>query len=340
MRASFKQLVLNYAAIMSLLVGGYIFYVSIPHYAQFFSSVHRLPGFTLDDKEILRGFLIAYAIFLLPFYATFDDATTTKSRHVWNALFNLYRRTPTAVEQVALLSTLVKAFFLPLMLVWLVGHFASIYHHGSIYITRNMFFPNGYWLLFNLIFLVDVTFFTLGYALEHPALKNEIRTVEPWFSGWFIALVCYPPFNGVTNQMLRWHSSDYPQFGDLWAQYTAGIAILLLMTIYAWASVALNLKASNLTNRGIVSWGPYAWVRHPAYCTKTLAWWIGAIPILSHKWDDGLGAFFYGVFCIAGWSVIYYLRAITEERHLLLDPDYKHYCKRVTRRFIPGFGKR
>ena len=40
---------------------------------------------------------------------------------------------------------------------------------------------------------------------------------------------------------------------------------------YALASIALNFKSSNLTNRGIVARGPYAIVRHPAYITKNLA---------------------------------------------------------------------
>ena len=322
---------------MSLLVGGYIFYTQIPHYAQWFSSVHRLPGFTVDDKQILLGFVIGYAILLIPFYATYDDSVVTKSRHVWNALLALPRQLPTPEQKVALLSTLVKGFFLPMMLVWLVGHMASVYHHAVLYIDRDMFFPNGYWLIFNIIFLVDVAFFAMGYAVEHPRLKNEIRSVEPWFSGWFVALMCYPPFNGATNQILSWHSSDYPHFASGETQAIAGTAILLLMMIYAWASVSLCFKASNLTNRGIVSHGPYAFVRHPAYITKTLAWWIGAIPILMRKWDDGMTAFLYGLFSVGGWSVVYYLRAVTEERHLGLDPDYTEYCKKVKRRFIPEF---
>jgi len=35
-------------------------------------------------------------------------------------------------------------------------------------------------------------------------------------------------------------------------------------------------------------------------------------------------------------SSIYYVRAITEEPHLSLDPDYVKYCKHVKYRFIPG----
>ena len=168
---------------MSLLILGYCFYTLIPNYDKFFSSIHRLPGFEIDDKQILLGCVVCYSIFLIPFYLTFEDNVTTKSRHVWNVLFSFLKRKPTHVERVAILSTLVKAFFLPLMLVWLVRHIASIYNHGTFYLSKGLFFPNGYWMLFNIIFLVDVTFFTLGYALEHPKLNNEIRSVDPWVTG-------------------------------------------------------------------------------------------------------------------------------------------------------------
>lgn len=33
--------------------------------------------------------------------------------------------------------------------------------------------------------------------------------------------------------------------------------------------------------------------------------------------------------------IIYYLKAITEERHLIREPEYVEYCKKVKYRFIP-----
>lgn len=35
------------------------------------------------------------------------------------------------------------------------------------------------------------------------------------------------------------------------------------------------------------------------------------------------------------WIYIYYLRSITEERHLIKDPEYKKYVEKVKYRFIP-----
>jgi len=34
--------------------------------------------------------------------------------------------------------------------------------------------------------------------------------------------------------------------------------------------------------------------------------------------------------------MIYTVRALTEERHLMKDPEYRAYCKKVKYRFIPG----
>ena len=83
--------------------------------------------------------------------------------------------------------------------------------------------------------------------------------------------------------------------------------------------MALGFKASNLTNRGIVSHGPYACVRHPAYIAKNLAWWIGALPTLYCAFSSGdVRAAGYSLLALCGWTTIYALRAITEERHLLL----------------------
>ena len=114
--------------------------------------------------------------------------------------------------------------------------------------------------------------------------------------------------------------------------------VLVAMAIYSWASIALGFKASNLTNRGIVSRGPYSLVRHPAYAAKNLAWWIGAMPALMVWFASGdARAALYSVLAMCGWTAIYALRALTEERHLLLaDNGYAEYMRRVRWRFIPG----
>ncbi|MDQ8024263.1 MAG: isoprenylcysteine carboxylmethyltransferase family protein, partial [Moraxellaceae bacterium] len=239
-----------------------------------------------------------------------------------------------------------KFFFAPLMINWCWGHIADMV--GSVGRTlemwghtdtfRTLFDASLFWACFQLILFIDTFLFTLGYIIETPRLKNRIVTVEPTFFGWFICLACYPPFNGFTSQFFEWHSSDFPNFETTWIHIAAGVAALSLMGIYSWASVALGFKASNLTNRGIISHGPYKYVRHPAYTAKNLAWWIGATPIIIAAFNNGgLRTGLYAFGCTAAWSCIYGLRAWTEERHLLMtDNGYAEYKKKVPYRFIPG----
>ncbi len=87
-----------------------------------------------------------------------------------------------------------------------------------------------------------------------------------------------------------------------------------------------------------MSRGPYSVVRHPAYAAKNLAWWIGSLPAFIAWFSSGNPrAALYSVLAMAGWTTIYVLRAITEERHLLMGHNgYQEYMQRVRWRFIPG----
>jgi len=198
------------------------------------------------------------------------------------------------------------------------------------------------------VFLLDCCLFCFGYHAEARWLRNEVRYVETSLSGLLVCLLCYPPFNSVTGAFLGSSNEDVNILfrGDLhhpltWVLRGLAMGALLLLTA---ASLSLFTKASNLTNRGIVDWGPYRWVRHPGYVGKNLFWLITLIPVFfavdssnpEFPWGDHL------VFCagrvagFAGWCAIYVLRALTEERLLLRDPEYQEYCRRVSYRFIPG----
>ena len=243
------------------------------------------------------------------------------------------------------LALLLKFFFAPLMINWCLNHVADMsnsviqvfdgLHEGVR--GRELFDTSLFWACFQLILFVDTLLFTLGYIIEVPALGNRIRSVDPTFFGWFICLACYPPFNDFTGRFLEWQSNDFPHFENSTIHFIANACLLISLGIYSWASVALGFKASNLTNRGIVSHGPYSWVRHPAYIAKNLAWWIGALPTLYVAFSSGdVRVAGYSLLALCGWTTIYALRAITEERHLLLlDNGYAQYMQRVKWRFIP-----
>ncbi|MBI2669287.1 DUF1295 domain-containing protein [Candidatus Woesearchaeota archaeon] len=221
-------------------------------------------------------------------------------------------------ERTAILFFLVKFFFLPLMVSFLFGHITELYR---MFTEQDL---SWYPLLLTSLFLLDTLIFAVGYSVESARLGNTIRSVEPTFFGWAVALICYPPFNIFVGQYVPWGANDYVLFGS--ATTIIRIILISLLVIYISASAALGFKASNLTNRGIVRRFPYSIIRHPAYISKNLIWWITLLPVINVKL--ALGLLF--------WTIIYFFRAATEERHLKADPEYREYCQKVKYKFIPG----
>ena len=254
------------------------------------------------------------------------------------------------------------------MIFWLSGHIFNLIN--NLYLSYNdislikvnfldFFNRHLFWLCFTTILFFDVFFFTLWYLIEIPFLKNKIKSVEPTFLWWFVALICYPPFNSYItdlwwvnnilsyiipwsntnylNNIIWWYSTEFPKFNTPVVHITFNSLIIILMWIYSWASISLWFKASNLTNRWIVTKGPYNFVRHPAYITKNLSWWIWAFPFIFLAFQKGNYLLVWlAIFSLISWVFIYFMRARTEERHLSKDKDYIEYKKKVKYRFIPG----
>ena len=103
------------------------------------------------------------------------------------------------------------------------------------------------------------------------------------------------------------------------------------MSIYCWSTVVFGLRFSNLTNRGIVCAGPYKVLRHPAYASKNLSWWLALICYMVVQGQ----VLWISVLMLVVINVTYFLRGITEERHLMREEHYKKYCDRVKWRFVP-----
>ena len=180
-------------------------------------------------------------------------------------------------------------------------------------------------MLIDLLIFIDVSIFAVGYLVELPQLKNTIRSVEPTLFGWFICLVCYPPFNSIFYFLLEKPITHLFPPTLAWGHPALHFSIVFLWAIYCWATIALGMKSSNLTNRGTVASGPYRYIRHPAYASKVSVW------ILSSIYMGTMSVAYSFVL-----AVIYSLRAWTEERHLSADPDYLAYKERVRYRAIPG----
>lgn len=345
---------LNLAATGSILLIGWIFYGLVPYYQRLFSHHSTLfTGWEIGHWRMLQSAMAGYGLLLAIFYLSERSPRLSKSVWCWRALRRAAVSPATVLregwsheERLGLLTILLKFFFVPLMLVWLVDHVIVMTNNAVAIWPRlgdlsthflEIFNTHGFTCLFQMILLLDVFFYTIGYLVELPALNNEIRSVDSTWMGWGVALACYPPFNGLTSHVFGWHSTDFPHFSHPAVHLAANFLLLVLMAVYSWASVALNLKASNLTHRGIVDRGPYRYVRHPAYVCKNLAWWIGVQPALWEAMHTSLIAAVLVGGSMCGWSFIYALRALTEERHLRsVDGEYNRYCEQVRYRFIPG----
>ncbi len=104
-----------------------------------------------------------------------------------------------------------------------------------------------------------------------------------------------------------------------------GLALLLLL----WARLTFGLRsfhaAANPTRGGLVTTGPYAFLRHPIYAAVLLFTWAA---VLSHLRSRTL---IVGLAASAAVAV-----RIAAEEHLVVQryPEYREYAAR-TKRLIP-----
>jgi protein-S-isoprenylcysteine O-methyltransferase Ste14 len=232
------------------------------------------------------------------------------------------------------LGWLVKAFFLALM-------FPYLMNNTNIIINRSFtgpieHFGKFYDYMYNLIFTIDLAFVSAGYLLTLKIFDTHIRTAEPTFLGWMFALYCYEPFwSALANPKYLKYEDGYI-WGHLFAGNSTmfviwGSIILILFAIFTLSSVAFGMRFSNLTNRGIITNGPYRLMKHPAYVSKNIAWWLISVPFISAA---GPADALKHCLLLIGLNLIYYLRAITEERHLSLDPTYVQYANAMNEKGI------
>ncbi|MEM1159016.1 MAG: hypothetical protein AAGH72_12265 [Verrucomicrobiota bacterium] len=216
----------------------------------------------------------------------------------------------------------VKVFFLPIMLGFLCHNVGNVMEHGFQFDSFQNFFITS----MNLIFTLDTIFGAIGYLMTLRVLDAHIRTPDQTVSGWLVTLICYPPFLSLMGQSYYHFKAeqdwqvfliDYPLLYVAW-----GTTILFSLFFYVWATVCFGCRFSNLTNRGIINFGPYRFMKHPAYVFKCISWWLLLTPFVSSS-DP--------MICLQACLLltlkcgVYVGRAKVEERLLMQDPAYVEY---------------
>jgi protein-S-isoprenylcysteine O-methyltransferase Ste14 len=165
--------------------------------------------------------------------------------------------------------------------------------------------------LIGLVFVIQQVWVAVVFLTRRPPRTVSRRPLD-WiaaYAGWFTSFLVHP-------------GSYHPGWGvavGFWVQ----VAGLLL---WAWALSKLGRSFGVVAaDRGLVTRGPYALVRHPLYT----AYMIGGIGYLMQSpsvWNAVVDLI------AVTWQIV---RINAEERHLD-SPDYAAYRDRVRWRLCPG----
>jgi len=159
-------------------------------------------------------------------------------------------------------------------------------------------------------------FIVLGIALTRPQPKVRDYSVA---SSVAVGVAYVYPYAQVIY--LRW-SPGYV------ASPTAGLALVMLAAVLSLASLLTMRRLFGVRPalRGLVTRGPYRFVRHPMY----LSYVIGDIGYNLQEWN-----LVTLLLVLVGWASLVY-RIHAEERILSQHAEWKTYVASVRYRVVPG----
>lgn len=233
-----------------------------------------------------------------------------------------------------LLGLVMRAYFLPLMVSQVYGNLQQ-----ALVLAGDRFHGYAplvilYWLT-ALLWLCDTINASVAYALESRWLENRSRSIDLTLTGWAVCLFCYYPLNHITGTLFPFAylvvNDDpaglvVPSLGFL---YGVKILEVSLLVLHIYVDVSLGPSVANITLKRLQTRGPYGIVRHPGTTSK-LFFWLAISACYSAFWSLPI------ILGQLAWSVLYVLRALTEERHLRQHETYRTYMQTVKYRFIPG----
>lgn len=310
-------------------------------------------------------YYIAYGIFSLPIYLWLKPEALLTSRNV--AILTYFKRQfrkdmtlqqwlthiePKKVEKQAFMILFMKTFFG----VYCVNVLCNKYLPGLDYdiaFLKEMFglainysnasgFLPALWqfiddtsdMWITIMLMLTNLIFAVSYLTELDLFKNKIQSIDTTPLGVISCIICYYPVILLTNQIIPQHNEELIPVENLGLRIFLNILTVLVNFGALLAVARLGTKSGNLTNRGIETRFPYSVIRHPNYSMQICYIILTSIPVLLLSGYSLLWKAIIIVGIIA-WIGIYYLRAITEERHLIKDTAYREYAKVVKYRFIP-----
>lgn len=163
-----------------------------------------------------------------------------------------------------------------------------------------------------ILFFAQQAVVVVAYLVRRPASAVTLR-----FGDWLLA------FGGTFSPVLLRPDGVHPAGG-----LTAGLVLQFVGVVIAlWSLTTLGRSFGfAAADRGLVSRGPYAIVRHPVYASYVLL--LAGYLLQSFSLRNVLVALL-SMGCDVG-------RIRAEERVLALNPAHRAYCRRVRWRMLPG----
>lgn len=187
------------------------------------------------------------------------------------------------------------------------------------------------------LMVIDALFALIGYLMTFKVLNSDVRSTDTTIIGWVSCIICYTPFFEV--MLAGWLLRDFyhnPQWfvwfqSNAWLMLVWGSLTTIAMCTEAFTTMTFGIRFSNLTYRGLMSTGLFRFTKHPQYVSKMVNRFLVFVPFLS--WNGVAGAA-WTMFLFTLISLLYYIRARTEENHLSIHEDYVRYAELMNERSL------
>lgn len=307
-RVKAKTLTLNLIWLFSVLFA----YVMYSHLQQTLYFAYCLDALIFSPFILLA--IYAWVVFLDQRQLEPNDVYAT----IWVDLKN--RRFTWQAYKLFILSSIVKIFYIPFV------YGAACIAIEQLLLLENILAEPSQWVKFLFLFGIcfDVTIAIGGYVFSSKFFATDTLSVDETWQGWLVCLICYPPFVIIfkffTQQIDSYIWSDWLTPDSI--LYWIWATLICLTWICYWAAtVSFGFRFSNLSWRGLVNTGLYRYSKHPAYISKNIYWWLHTVPFFGVVGLD----LWRNILALTAVSLTYYLRAKTEERHLMKFAEYREY---------------